>query len=524
VKVQRRLVRVFWVSIVTVWGILLSTSIIGLAEPLAEALHSGPRRGALAALSFELVATLMFLHSFLRRVYHGENAYLQRALGWAAALGFATINFTAHEGISSALFAGASIAAAMIAAIVEEAALRDQQRLINHTAPRLPAYPLSMHLTPSGRKLLARAQELAARDPLLGLYGSIDAAKQSLQADVDAAKEAAQIARLEKVLTKRFGKNLKDGNLAEIAASAYDMRALARELAGLLDPSQVAQVIAAEISPDRVTGRPVPDRSASPDEQSGTGPTADSPDRSASPTAGLADQSGSPVRQSGPGPVRQSGSGPVVQSGSPTAGPTAESPDRSDSPDGQSVPDRSGSPAARRPVRKAVRSGSGQVGRTRPGRRTDTGSRVPDVARPPASRPLSIDGLVDKLDGLFESGELSDRSSMEEIRTALKCGKERARDAVRIRTDRLTAAQSEAESPDRSASPDGQSVPDRSASPTDQAAPDEVKDDPGPTVQAANRPRLSVIRRDAAEAVEDAVEDLAEAAEDLVEDQAAVNE
>jgi Cytochrome b subunit of the bc complex len=253
--------RLLWFLLIALWVVLLGTALTGMSDPLGKALGS-QRGGYVAAVAFELFAAILFLFAYIRRVQHGESAYLIRVVAWGMAIAVATLNWSSHKDEEAVIFALASLGAAFLAAVLEETKLRQTLRDLGYLGPRLPVYPLRMQLFE--RPLLARAKALAARDPGLGLYGSIDAARAELAEEQRKAEEKRHRENLSNLLYKRFRRELGDDLLAQIATASHDMDATSAAIREEMNTAALAKAVAAELTPEALTGsdRPPPPATA----------------------------------------------------------------------------------------------------------------------------------------------------------------------------------------------------------------------------------------------------------------------
>ena len=124
---------------------------------------------------------------------------------------------------------------------------RDRLRARGDLPPTTPAYELLGHWV-RHPWLTHRARVLAKADPGLGLYGSIAAAYKQHQQQRRRRAIAAVLHRKIRAAV--------DNDTAAIAVAVYDLDQIAHQLAAAADYDALTALVAADLQPDRLTGRP----------------------------------------------------------------------------------------------------------------------------------------------------------------------------------------------------------------------------------------------------------------------------
>jgi hypothetical protein len=252
---------------------------------------------AVAALELGGIA-LSALADVRRRL--GERALAARVLS-AGVAGFAAVfNWVGHaDHRQGVFFAGMSALGYTVWLINAGARRRDQLRADGNLPPVPPAYgvwqwarhPLTTR----------RARALAQADPALGLYGSLRAA--SIQERVE-RRQAAIAEALRLKVTAAV-----DPLTARIAVATFDLDEIAARLAAGADYDGLTALIAADLTPARLTATDTPAETSSTPATGGTDaapvvvtPERD-PDTSATAPVPAAGQAPTPdVAPAGPGP------------------------------------------------------------------------------------------------------------------------------------------------------------------------------------------------------------------------------
>lgn len=170
----------------------------------------------------------------------GERAVWARALSAAVALFAVVFNWAGHaDHLAGGFFAGMSALGYAVWLINAGDRRRDQLRAEGKLPPTPPAYE-AWHWV-RHPLVTARARSLAKANTTLGLYGSLDAAREEIATE----RRTKAIA---KILRRRFEK----GAAADLAVHTYDLDKIARGLADAADYTALTDLIAAELTPDKL--------------------------------------------------------------------------------------------------------------------------------------------------------------------------------------------------------------------------------------------------------------------------------
>lgn len=230
------LVRPFYV-------VVLLTALVGQATGVHD--HFGWPLGfsVVAVAVVELGGVVLFAWADYRRRL-GERAMAARMLSAAVAAGAVALTLATHrDAVKAAFFAGMSCLGYLVYVLIAAARRRDALRAAGQLPPTAPVYGLIRWVTHPVRTRQARS--LALRHPELGLYGSVDALEQ---AKLTRRRHAA----IRAALVDKFAV-LDDPVTAAIAAHAFDLDAIAAQLAAGADNTGLAALIAADIHPGRLT-------------------------------------------------------------------------------------------------------------------------------------------------------------------------------------------------------------------------------------------------------------------------------
>lgn len=201
--------------------------------------------GAVAAVEFGGVVLAVY-GDHRRRL--GERALAARILSAAVAGGAVAVNWFGHaDRLQGSFFAGMSALGYLVWLLHSGARRRDQLRAAGTLAPVPPAYGLWQWLRQPA--LTRRARRLALKDPTIGLYGSLEAARAAARTE---RRQAAIAALLRRKLTAG-----RDPLTGEIAVTVYDLDTIAERLAATADYDGLAALLAVDLDPSRVA-RPDP--------------------------------------------------------------------------------------------------------------------------------------------------------------------------------------------------------------------------------------------------------------------------
>jgi hypothetical protein len=239
--------------------VVLLVALGGQVSGAVEALHI-PLLGAIPAVgALELGGIVVLNNADVRRRL-GERATASRLLSAAIAVGAVAFNWLAHANhLLGGFFAGMSALGYLVWLMHTENQRRDRLRAKGDLPPTTPAYELVGHWL-SHPWLTRRARSLAKARPGLGLYESLDAAREQVRQQ-----------RRQKAISKVLHRKIRaavDPTVADIAIAVYDLDEIAGRLAEGADYAGLTALLAADLDPARVTATAVPGRRR----RSGTGP------------------------------------------------------------------------------------------------------------------------------------------------------------------------------------------------------------------------------------------------------------
>jgi hypothetical protein len=209
--------------------------------------------------------TLAARADYRRRL--NESALGARLLSAGVAAFAVVFNWLGHhEDRRQALFfAGMSALGYLVWLINAGDRRRDQLRAEGKLPPPPPSYEKWQWLR---HPLVTwRARGLAKADPTLGTYGSLRAAGQAVQVE-------RRTTSISKVLHRKI-RSAVDARTADIAVSVYDLDEVATRLKANADYDHLTALIAADLSPDRLTGQ-APAKSPDTDQKSSADTSPDS--------------------------------------------------------------------------------------------------------------------------------------------------------------------------------------------------------------------------------------------------------
>lgn len=206
---------------------------------------------ALAVSALELGGVALAARADFRRRLN-ETAVGARLLS-AAVAGFAVaFNWLGHaDHLQGAFFAGMSALGYGVWLINAGDRRRDQLRTEGKLPPPPPSYERWQWI--QHPLVTWRARGMAKADPSLGTYGSLTAARQQIRVE----RRTRAIAR---VLNRKVA-DAAGPRIADIAVNVYDLDEIAVRLAGTADYDGLTALIAADLTPDRLT-EPAPDTAA----------------------------------------------------------------------------------------------------------------------------------------------------------------------------------------------------------------------------------------------------------------------
>jgi hypothetical protein len=248
------------------YAVVALVALAGQVEAAAGWLH-WPLAAALAAVaSVELGGIVLSGYADHRRRL-GERATFARLLSATVAAGAVLVNWLGHpQHLQGGFFAGMSALGYLVWLLHSGARRRDQLRAVGKLPPVPPAYGVWVWLRHPA--LTARARALA--DPSLSLYASLAAARTAAQTE----RRQAAIAQL---LRRKMTQGA-DRLAGQIAVTVYDLDTIAARLAAAADYDGLTALLAADLTPDRLTTTSAPAGDAS------TGTPAPDPATAATPT------------------------------------------------------------------------------------------------------------------------------------------------------------------------------------------------------------------------------------------------
>jgi hypothetical protein len=228
------------------YAVVALVALAGQVEAAAGWLH-WPVWAALAAVaSVELGGIVLSGYADHRRRL-GERASFARLLSATVAAGAVVVNWLGHpQHLQGGFFAGMSALGYLVWLLHSGARRRDQLRAVGKLPPLPPAYGLWAWLRHPA--LTARARTLALADPGLSLYASLAAARTAVHTE---RRQAAIAELLRRKMTQGA-----DRLAGQIAVTVYDLDTIAARLAAAADYDGLTALLAADLTPDRLTTAP----------------------------------------------------------------------------------------------------------------------------------------------------------------------------------------------------------------------------------------------------------------------------
>lgn len=219
---------------------------------------------ALAVSALELGGVTLAARADYRRRLN-ESAIGARLLSAAVAAFAVAFNWLGHaDHLQGAFFAGMSALGYGVWLINAGDRRRDQLRAEGKLPPPAPSYERWQWL----REPLVtwRARGMAKADPALGTYGSLTAARHTIRVE-------RRTRAISKVLNRKVTAATGPA-MADIAVNVYDLDEIAVRLAAVADYDGLTALIAADLTPDRLT-ETAPDTDADTEPEDVTEPSPD---------------------------------------------------------------------------------------------------------------------------------------------------------------------------------------------------------------------------------------------------------
>lgn len=224
--------------------VVLIVALAGQVTGATHTLHIPLLWAIPAVAALELGGIVVLANADLRRRL-GEPAIGSRLLSAATAGWAVTFNWLAHPNpLQSAFYAGMSALGYLTWLIHTENQRRDRLRAAGQLPPTAPAYELFAHWIPHPRTTM-QARALAKQQPTLGLYGSLAAASNQQH-------RRRRIQAISTVLHRKIRTTV-DPPTADIAIAVYDLDEIARRLTEQADYKTLTAIIAADLTPTRLT-------------------------------------------------------------------------------------------------------------------------------------------------------------------------------------------------------------------------------------------------------------------------------
>lgn len=235
------------------YTVVLAVAWIGQFLAATDWLGVHPAVAALAVSALELGGVALAARADYRRRLN-ESAIGARGLS-AAVAGFAVaFNWLGHaaDRRQALFFAGMSALGYLVWLLNSGDRRRDQLR----AEGKLPSPPPSYERWQWVKEPLVtwRARAMAKASPELGTYGSLDAARTAIRVE-------RRTRSISKVLRRKLTAAV-DQTTADIAVNVYDLDQIATRLAGQADYAALTALVAADLTPDRLTA---PRSDSSPD-------------------------------------------------------------------------------------------------------------------------------------------------------------------------------------------------------------------------------------------------------------------
>jgi len=230
--------------------VVLLVAMAGQVSGAVEALHIPLAAAIPAVAALELGGIVVMANSDVRRRL-GERAIASRILSALIAAWAVAFNWLAHSNrLLGGFFAGMSALGYLVWLMHTENQRRDRLRAKGDLPPTTPKYEVVAHWL-RHPLLTQRAKSLAKANPELGLYDSLDAAR-------DEVRRERQQRAISTVLRRKI-RSAVDTTTADIAVAVYDLDEIATRLADTADYDGLTKFVAADLAPDRIAGDPTGD-------------------------------------------------------------------------------------------------------------------------------------------------------------------------------------------------------------------------------------------------------------------------
>ncbi|WBB93411.1 hypothetical protein [Verrucosispora sp. WMMC514] len=223
--------------------VVLLVALAGQVTAATQKLDIHPLIAIPAVGALELGGIVVMTNADVRRRL-GERAIASRILSAAIAAGAVAFNWLAHDNhLLGGFFAGMSALGYLVWLMHVENGRRDRLRATGALPATAPAYELLGHWL-HHPLITHRARTMAKADPRLGLYGSLDAARNAVRCE----RRQTAIAR---VLHRKI-RSAVDPATAAIAVHVYNLDEIAARLADTADYDGLTTLIAADFTPARI--------------------------------------------------------------------------------------------------------------------------------------------------------------------------------------------------------------------------------------------------------------------------------
>jgi hypothetical protein len=242
----RRAVRHVCVMRQLFYAVVLVVALAGQVSGAVERLDISVLWALPAVAGLELGGVVVMANADIRRRL-GERAIASRLLSMLVAAGAVAFNWNAHSNhLLGTFFAGMSALGYLVWLMHIENQRRDRLRATGDLPPTTPAYELVEHWL-RHPALTLRARSLAKANPGLGLYDSLDAAR-------DRTRRQHREHAISIVLHRKIRAAV-DPATADIAVAVYGLDKIAARLAASADYDTLTTLLNTDLTPARLTAQ-----------------------------------------------------------------------------------------------------------------------------------------------------------------------------------------------------------------------------------------------------------------------------